>query len=78
MAFNESFTVVSNTIYAFLTKQFGWLYLVAMLFFVLFVLLMAGGLKLLQITSIAAAFPFIFIMLATCVSLVKVLKEERA
>lgn len=40
-------------------------------------LLIAGGLKPLQIISIAAAFPFIFIMLATCVSLVKVLKEEQ-
>ena len=41
VAFNESFTVVSDAIYAFLTKQFGWLYLVAMLFFVFFVLLIA-------------------------------------
>jgi len=40
-------------------------------------LLIAGGLKPLQIISIAAAFPFIFIMLATCVALVKVLKEEK-
>ena len=40
-------------------------------------LLIAGGLKSLQIISIAAVFPFIFIMLATCVSLVKVLKEEK-
>ena len=40
-------------------------------------LLIAGGLKPLQIISIAAAFPFIFIMLGTCVSLVKVLKEEK-
>lgn len=40
-------------------------------------LLIAGGLKPLQVISIAAAFPFIFIMLATCVSLVKVLKEEK-
>ncbi|MGM9590323.1 MAG: BCCT family transporter [Faecousia sp.] len=40
-------------------------------------LLIAGGLKPLQVISIAAAFPFIFIMLATCVALVKVLKEEK-
>lgn len=39
-------------------------------------LLIAGGLKPLQIISIAAAFPFIFIMLFTCVSLVKALKTE--
>ena len=37
VGFNDSFTVVSNAIYTFLTKQFGWLYLVAMLFFVFFV-----------------------------------------
>ena len=41
VGFNDSFTVVSNAIYTFLTKQFGWLYLVAMLFFVFFVLLIA-------------------------------------
>ena len=40
-------------------------------------LLIAGGLKPLQVISIAAAFPFIFIMVATCVALVKVLKEEK-
>lgn len=39
-------------------------------------LLIAGGLKPLQIISIAAAFPFIFIMLFACVSLVKALKSE--
>ena len=39
-------------------------------------LLIAGGLKPLQIISIAAAFPFIFIMLFTCVSLVKALRDE--
>ena len=39
-------------------------------------LLIAGGLKPLQIISIAAAFPFIFIMLFACVSLVKALKTE--
>lgn len=40
-------------------------------------LLIAGGLKPLQIISIAAAFPFIFIMLFACISLVKALKEEK-
>lgn len=40
-------------------------------------LLIAGGLKPLQIISIAAAFPFIFIMLFAGVSLVKALKEEK-
>lgn len=40
-------------------------------------LLIAGGLKPLQTISIAAAFPFIFIMVAACVSLVKALKEEK-
>lgn len=40
------------------------------------VLLMSGGLKSLQIISVAAAFPFIFIMMLACVSLVKSLKEE--
>ncbi|MDR1018094.1 MAG: BCCT family transporter [Lachnospiraceae bacterium] len=39
-------------------------------------LLVAGGLKPLQIISIAAAFPFIFIMLFAMVSLVKSLKGE--
>ncbi|MEG0154003.1 MAG: BCCT family transporter [Lachnospiraceae bacterium] len=40
-------------------------------------LLIAGGLKPLQIISIAAAFPFIFIMLFACVALVKALREEK-
>lgn len=40
-------------------------------------LLIAGGLKPLQTISIAAAFPFIFIMLAACVSLIKALKQEK-
>ena len=39
-------------------------------------LLIAGGLKPLQILSITAAFPFITIMLSTCVSLVKALRQE--
>ncbi|MGC4018211.1 MAG: BCCT family transporter [Muricomes sp.] len=40
-------------------------------------LLIAGGLKPLQTISIVAAFPFIFIMIFACVSLVKVLKTEK-
>lgn len=40
-------------------------------------LLIAGGLKPLQVISVAAAFPFIFIMIFTCVSLFKALREEK-
>ena len=40
-------------------------------------LLMAGGLNPLQTISLAAAFPFIFVMLAACVSLLKALKQEK-
>ena len=40
-------------------------------------LLIAGGLNPLQSISIAAAFPFIFIMLLTCISMVKALKQEK-
>lgn len=39
-------------------------------------LLLAGGLKTLQIGSIAAAFPFTVIMLLACVSIYKALKSE--
>lgn len=39
-------------------------------------LLIAGGLKPLQTISIAAAFPFMFIMIGTCISLIKELKKE--
>ena len=41
VAFNESFTVVSNGIFSFLTVNFGWLYMLAMLFFVVFVIIIA-------------------------------------
>jgi len=41
-------------------------------------LMMAGGLKPLQTISLAAAFPFIFIMFATCASFIKALKEEKS
>jgi glycine betaine transporter len=40
-------------------------------------LLIAGGLKPLQTISIAAAFPFMFIMIGACVSLIKELKKEK-
>ncbi|MCK9444669.1 MAG: BCCT family transporter [Tissierellaceae bacterium] len=39
-------------------------------------LLLAGGLEALQTASVAAAFPFIFVMLVSIVSLGKALKEE--
>lgn len=39
-------------------------------------LLMAGGLKPLQTISLAAAFPFIFIMFAACASFIKAIKKE--
>lgn len=41
VAFNHSFTVVSNGLYTFLTKDFGWLYLLAMLAFVVFAAVLA-------------------------------------
>lgn len=41
-----------------------------------FVLLQSGGLKSLQIASIAVAFPFAIVMLLTCFSLWKVLKAD--
>ena len=39
-------------------------------------LLLAGGLEALQTASVAAAFPFIFVMLLSIISLMKALKEE--
>lgn len=39
-------------------------------------LLMAGGLKPLQTISLAAAFPFIFIMFAACAAFIRILKKE--
>lgn len=41
-----------------------------------FALMLSGGLKALQTASIAAAFPFIFIMLAICVSIIKGFKSD--
>ncbi len=43
VAFNESFTVVSNMAYQFLTTEFGWLYLIAMIVFLVFVVYVAFG-----------------------------------
>lgn len=40
-------------------------------------LLMAGGLKPLQTISLAAAFPFIFIMFGTCAAFIKAIKKEK-
>ncbi|SKC90755.1 glycine betaine uptake BCCT transporter [Maledivibacter halophilus] len=40
-------------------------------------LLLAGGLTTLQVGSVAAAFPFIFIMIFACVSLLKALRAEK-
>ena len=40
-------------------------------------MMLAGGLKPLQTISLAAAFPFIFIMFAEMASLVIALKEEK-
>lgn len=41
------------------------------------VLIIAGGLNMLQTASIAAALPFIFVMILACVSLVKMFKSEK-
>ena len=40
-------------------------------------LLLSGGLEALQTASVAAAFPFIFVMLLAIVSLIKAFKEEK-
>ena len=36
--FNEQFSAVSNTLFAVITVNFAWLYLLVMLFFVIFIL----------------------------------------
>ncbi|MBQ3267937.1 MAG: BCCT family transporter [Atopobiaceae bacterium] len=41
IAFNPSFSAVSNAIFGFLTVNFGWLYLLAMLSFVIFCVILA-------------------------------------
>ena len=43
VALNESFTKVSNAAFTFLTTDFGWLYLLAMMIFLVFVIYMAFG-----------------------------------
>ncbi len=43
VAFNDSFTVVSNAAFAFLTEDFGWLYMTAMIVFLVFVVYIAFG-----------------------------------
>jgi len=55
-------------------KQFVWGILQALL---ASALLLAGGLKSLQTASVAAAFPFIFIMILACISLWKALSHEK-
>ena len=54
-------------------KQFIWGVVQSLL---AIALLISGGLQALQTASVAAAFPFIFIMLLAIVSLMKALKEE--
>lgn len=41
IAFNPSFSAVSNAVFSFLTVNFGWLYLLAMLSFVIFAVVLA-------------------------------------
>ncbi len=43
VAFNDSFTAVSNAAFTFLTTDFGWLYLLAMIVFLVFVVYVAFG-----------------------------------
>lgn len=43
VAFNKSFTAVSNAAFTFLTTDFGWLYLAAMIVFLVFVVYVAFG-----------------------------------
>lgn len=43
VAFNDSFTAVSNAVFTFLTTDFGWLYLLAMMVFLIFVVYIAFG-----------------------------------
>ena len=41
VAFNENFTKVSNVLYGFFTNDFGWLYLLAMILFLAFIIYIA-------------------------------------
>ncbi len=43
VALNDSFTAVSNAAFAFLTTDFGWLYLLSMIVFLIFVVYVAFG-----------------------------------
>ena len=43
IAFNDSFTVVSNAAFTFLTTDFGWLYMAAMIVFLIFAVYIAFG-----------------------------------
>ena len=43
VAFNASFTAVSDAAFTFLTTDFGWLYLLAMIVFLVFVVYIAFG-----------------------------------
>jgi len=42
-----------------------------------FALILSGGIRMTQTVSIVIAFPFLFILLAICLSLVKALKHEK-
>lgn len=43
VGFNAAFTVAANAMFAFFTQKFGWLYLVAMIAFVVFAVFIAAG-----------------------------------
>ena len=43
-----------------------------------FVLIVSGGVSAVQVVSIVMAFPFLFIMVGACVSLVKALRQEKS
>lgn len=43
VGFNAAFTVAANAMFAFFTQKFGWLYLVAMIAFVVFAIFIAAG-----------------------------------
>ena len=43
VVFNDSFTEVSNAAFTFLTTDFGWLYMAAMIVFLIFAVYIAFG-----------------------------------
>ncbi len=43
VALNDSFTIVSNGAFLFLTTDFGWLYMIAMIVLLVFVVYIAFG-----------------------------------